>query len=92
MCLCERKAQGDASLVTTGAWEGPIFLLSWMLDPRFIPGVDLGVFPLDQEVIQILRCFRILYSRALITQNHEDDNEVNEYLGMHNSTKENLFI
>lgn len=78
--------------MTTEAWEGLTFLLSWMLDPRFIPEVDLGVFPLDQEVIQILRCFRILYSRALITQNHEDDNEVEEYLGMHNNTKEYLFI
>lgn len=39
-------------------------------------------FPLDYEVIQILRYFRPLESKILINREHEDGKGVESYLGM----------
>lgn len=39
-------------------------------------------FPLDREVILILRCLRTLESNVLINQDHEDGDEVGVYLCM----------
>lgn len=63
-----------------------------MSDPQIIQGVNLNALPPDQEMIKILKCFHILDYRTLITRDHEDDNWVYEYLGMHYGMRQYLLI
>lgn len=83
----------DSSLVTAREQGGPIFPLSWTSYPRIIQWVDpCALSSLDHVVIQISKCFRILDTRTLITQDCEDDNVVEEYLCMHYVMKKYILI
>lgn len=56
-----------------GGEGDPLFPLSWSLYPWITERVDPSVlYPLDLEVIYILRCFLPLESNTLINRDHED--------------------
>lgn len=86
------RERGDSSLISIGVSVGPLFPLSWTLDPRIIKGVNPSILPPDQEVIQILKCFWTLDSCILITRDHEDGNGVIDNLGVLYGMKEYILI
>lgn len=77
------RGRGDASPLTIGAMSDLLFPISWTSDPRIIKGVDTCVpSPLNQEVIQIFKCFRSLDTYTLISRDHEYVNGIKDYFGI----------
>lgn len=79
----------------TGELGGPLFPLSWTPYPKFTVMVDSRVlYPLDYEVIQVLKCFHPLESSILIVQDREDNHrveEVDEYIDKGNYNTPDYF-
>lgn len=77
------RRQDIASSVIVGVKGGTLFPLSWSSDPRLTERVNPRVFsPLDQEVIQVVECFRLMESRVIINRDYEDGGGVEECLSM----------
>lgn len=64
-----------------GLWMLPLPSIMDAESPTHKRGGFKCSFPIGQEAIQILKCFRTLEICNLNTRNHEDDDGIQEYPG-----------
>lgn len=77
------RGQYSTSPVIAGAKGKPLFPLPWYSNSSLTTRVDSCVLSLfDLELIQVRECFHTMESSILINRDYEDENGVEEYLGM----------